>query len=380
MKKYILYSLIAIIASCTHVKKESDQKLSGVVPDDPKELVKVNRIVSEIPKVESAVAAPVTCYFTNPAPNSKVSGTVTVSISAAVEKHKPSSYGLASTKLIIDNVVQPNSSPVQAVWSWVPTTGIHTLTATAIDTRGRSATSTIQVSKDADIIVVPPPTEPLPTEFILKAPPHVPQGSEGSCLANALMASRSINEYYKTGATSYSESTNIYTPEFMFDLAKVGETCGIGSAMLNSLNIMYGKGSLPWVHFPYDPTNGCATTLITPAMYTVAANHKIKNYASILSTNPQLVKQTLVSGISLPCTFIYDDNYFLAKEGTIWASRANPSITNGPHAGVIIGYSDSKKAFLLRGTWGPTWGSGGNIWVDYTFFPTVIGYLWRMEL
>src|SRR5574344_227390 len=38
------------------------------------------------------------------------------------------------------------------------------------------------------------------------------------------------------------------------------------------------------------------------------------------------------------------------------------------HAMVLSGYDDSKHAFRVRNSWGPSWGDNGSIWVDYDFF------------
>ena len=39
----------------------------------------------------------------------------------------------------------------------------------------------------------------------------------------------------------------------------------------------------------------------------------------------------------------------------------------GGHAVAIIGFSDSKKAFLIQNSWSEDWGKNGRFWLPYSF-------------
>jgi C1A family cysteine protease len=39
----------------------------------------------------------------------------------------------------------------------------------------------------------------------------------------------------------------------------------------------------------------------------------------------------------------------------------------GGHAVCVIGYDDSKSAFLVRNSWGSRWGWNGNFWLPYAY-------------
>jgi len=39
----------------------------------------------------------------------------------------------------------------------------------------------------------------------------------------------------------------------------------------------------------------------------------------------------------------------------------------GGHAVCVIGYDDSRKAFLVRNSWGAGWGVGGNFWLPFSY-------------
>ena len=41
--------------------------------------------------------------------------------------------------------------------------------------------------------------------------------------------------------------------------------------------------------------------------------------------------------------------------------------TLGGHAVMAVGYDDQKQAFIVRNSWGPTWGLGGYCYMPYAY-------------
>jgi C1A family cysteine protease len=39
----------------------------------------------------------------------------------------------------------------------------------------------------------------------------------------------------------------------------------------------------------------------------------------------------------------------------------------GGHAVLAVGYDDAKKSFLVRNSWGPSWGANGYCWMPYSY-------------
>jgi cathepsin K len=52
---------------------------------------------------------------------------------------------------------------------------------------------------------------------------------------------------------------------------------------------------------------------------------------------------------------------------------SNPSVN---HAIVLVGWNDSKKAWLLRNSWGTGWGEKGYMWIDYKSSNVGFGTIW----
>jgi hypothetical protein len=77
--------------------------------------------------------------------------------------------------------------------------------------------------------------------------------------------------------------------------------------------------------------------------------------------------------------FVDEDFQNLSSENNgLWNYRSEESETLGGHAMCILGYNDYKYggAFLVRNSWGTTFGANGNVWIKYTDFKKVIGEAW----
>src|SRR5207247_2356974 len=111
-------------------------------------------------------------------------------------------------------------------------------------------------------------------------------GGEASCAAfSTVYAARSAEQFYKTGATSYSYSTNIFSPEFIYDQTKfVAGDCSSGTAPSTALDFMLSKGVCTWQSMPYSDMNGCSL-LPGSSQTSEAANYKIVSYSKIVKSD-----------------------------------------------------------------------------------------------
>jgi C1A family cysteine protease len=216
---------------------------------------------------------------------------------------------------------------------------------------------------DTPPTVVDPPST-LPSSVALTMPAVGYQGSEGSCVAFAVAYARSSDQYYRSGASSYNEATNITSPEFLFNQTKTDDNCS-GSAMLNALEFLKVSGICTWQTMPYSASNGCSL-MPTSQQSTEALNYKIASYSKVYTSDMTAIKTLLASHRALLTTFSIDDNFKYAQPGYIWKSYAGtPSLVHGV---TICGYDDSKNAFKIINSWGTSWGDQGYLWIDYDFF------------
>lgn len=226
--------------------------------------------------------------------------------------------------------------------------------------------------------VIPPPAEDstflppatLPSRHVLAMPPVGNQGAESSCMAWATAYARSVEHFYSTGATTYSNSTNIVSPEYIYNLAKVNADCYSGTAFVFTLNLLVDKGVCTWASMPYSSSNGCSL-LPTAAQDLEAANYQIPVYSRIYNYDQAAIKNMIYTSHPVLTGVSIDQNFRNASPGYIWNSYSGFS---GDHGIVICGYDDAKHAYLAINSWGTNWGDAGFIWIDYDFFPTISSY------
>jgi hypothetical protein len=315
--------------------------------------------------VSADVTAP-TVSITSPASGSSVSGTVNVAVTAS------DNVGVKSVSLSVDGTVISTLSAAPYNFSWNSTNvadGNHSLTAKAIDAAGNTNSNSIIVNKNTSVTTLPPTI--LPASYSLLMPPPGQQGGEGSCAAFATVyAARSVEQFYKTNATTYSYATNIFSPEFVYDQIKTSD-CGSGTGVTTSLDFLMNTGVCTWQSMPYSSYNGCSL-VPTSSQANEAANYKIASYSKIMTSDITAIKTMIVNKHAVIITVATDQTFWDAQPGFIWkAYTAAPGIS---HALVISGYDDTKHAYKVMSSWGTTWGEGGFSWIDYDFLPQAAFY------
>jgi Cysteine protease len=365
----------------------NNSRLSGVAPDDPMTLSKIKLIVSSDfvanssryllssqslisgrkikTTTSSDVTAPVTS-ITSPSNAASVSGTININVSAT------DNVGVSSVSLSVDGTVIATAKISPYTFSWNTTNvidGTHTLTSTASDAAGNSSAYTITVTKNTTVIVQPPPAVPLPTTYQLITPVPRQQGSEGSCVSFSIAyGARSIEQYYKTGATSYSDATNQFSPEYVFNQVNLYGQCS-SSATVPVLDLLKNQGVCTWQTMPYD-WFGCSTQP-NDVQRAEAANYKISSYSTIINQDQTAIKTMIASNHPIIVNSNIDQQFYNATPGFIWNSWTSNA---GYHAFILCGYDDNMHAYKAMNSWGTNWGDGGFIWIDYDFFPTVASY------
>jgi len=239
-------------------------------------------------------------------------------------------------------------------------------------TSGGSSTPTPPPPTDTTTVIVVQPT-PLPSSYLLTTPTPGNQGGEGSCVAWATASARSIEQYYRTNAASYSYSTDIFSPEYIFNQIEVGGCSA--SAMGDAMYLVQNQGVCTWQSMPYSSLNGCST-MPTNSQIAEAANYKIPSYSVLYASDITAIKTALAAKHPLATTAVIDDHFYNATAGYIWNSLGTMVTT---HAFVLVGYDDSKNAFKILNSWGTSWGDSGYLWVDYNFLSQVAGTLYQMN-
>lgn len=245
-------------------------------------------------------------------------------------------------------------------------------TTTPVDT---TTTTTPATPTDTTTITPPPPTDttiitpaPLPSSYLITMPSVRHQGTEGSCVSFAVTYARASEQYYKTGATSYNDAVNVFSPEYVFD--QVGFPDCSGSAVTTSLDLLKNQGVCTWQSMPYSTNNGCSV-MPNSTQTAEAANYKIASYSRLIDSDQLAIKTMIASNHAVIASFTIDGSFKNAYPGFIWKSLTGNS---GSHTMAICGYDDVKHAYKAINSWGTGWGDAGYIWIDYDFFPVAASY------
>ena len=153
--------------------------------------------------------------------------------------------------------------------------------------------------------------------------------------------------------------------------------CSVLDFMVNSENGTDRKDN----GFNKNELYACRANKNAPGMTFKEAQHylrhnglngkKINSYSKINSA--AAAKQAILGiGPVVAGLPVYDTYY-----NDFWKKRGN---INGGHAITLVGYSDDKKAFLLRNSWGTSWADNGYVWLPYEDFESSCFECWTIMM
>lgn len=203
--------------------------------------------------------------------------------------------------------------------------------------------------------------------FSLVTPPVANQGGEGSCCAFAVgYYQLSIEWYYKKLASSFSNTVNVFSPEYLFDLVTTSLTCS-GSGLITNSRFVQNNGCVLYNTMPYvDGT--CASFVPSSPQVTEAALYKPGVLNQIPIIDKAGIKAALLGNHPVVTQIAADQQFYTAGPGFIWNSFTG---VVGYHAIAFVGYDDTKNAYKIVNSWGTSWGDAGYSYIDYDFAATV---------
>ncbi|KAB2872484.1 MAG: C1 family peptidase [Bacteroidales bacterium] len=207
-----------------------------------------------------------------------------------------------------------------------------------------------------------PDVEVKATVLDLNVPPVGNQGGEGSCVAwGTTYAARSINWQASHPAT-WSQSVNIFSPEYVYNQIKVRRPCSSGSYVIRGLDLLVAQGVCTWTSMPY--TDVSCTLLPTTAQKTEAALYKISGYGTVTRTT-DVIKSFLAAGKPVIVAGPVNNAYMSLVSGAVLTTFDGSSL--GGHCYCVVGYDDNKGAFKFMNSWGTSWATGGFGYIAYGY-------------
>lgn len=208
---------------------------------------------------------------------------------------------------------------------------------------------------------------PLPSRVDLREtqllPPIEDQGNLGSCVAHA--ATAAIEYLERRSATADVERSRLFV---YYGAREIEGTIkeDAGCQIRDAFKVLNKLGAPDEALWPYNPRK--FRTKPTKVAYANAALSRLFKYQRV-KVNTLAIKQTLAQ--SLPVV-IGVDLYASFESDAVAASGEVPLPTHaeetiGGHAMLAVGFDDAQQAFLVRNSWGKTWGQQGYCWMPYAY-------------
>lgn len=205
---------------------------------------------------------------------------------------------------------------------------------------------------------VTPVTVPLPDSIDLrsKCGPIINQGELGCCTACAL-----------TGNLEFLKKL-IFSRLFLYFNERVirhTQNVDSGASIRDGIKTLTKLGDCLESFWPYIINE--FTVKPNDKAYNDASKYLVDRYYRIKTIDE--MKHTLSLGFPFVFGFsVYDsfESPKVTKTGTVPMPLKGEHMLGG-HAVMAVGYSDSQKQFIVRNSWGSTWGDDGYFYMPYDY-------------
>ena len=224
-----------------------------------------------------------------------------------------------------------------------------------------------------------PKSTTLPAEYDLHLaglmPPPGSQKQQGSCVAWAVgYTTRSYyyKRYHKESYLTQSgtlSKVKVFSPAYIYNQLNGGKDDGIsipGALLLLQKEGVCTEDLMPYNYLDY-------TTQPSNEAKTKAALFKIQNYGYFNPPTVLGIKQQLYYDNPVIVSISLDEdtwNFEPVNQNYVWRTFGK---FKGSHAMVIVGYSDTMKAFKLQNEYGTGWKNNGFVWLAYDNLSVIKG-------
>jgi C1A family cysteine protease len=206
----------------------------------------------------------------------------------------------------------------------------------------------------------------LPPSVDLRAqcPPVYDQGQLGSCTANAIGAAIQFEQMKQKQKAFTPSRLFIYYNERVMEGTVDSDS---GAQIRDGIKSVGSIGACPETEWPYDITK-FQIKPPDPPCYKDAALGKVVQYQRVAQT-PNQMKGCLASGYPFVFGFTVYDSFEspqVAQTGQVSMPQAGEAAIGG-HAVLGVGYDDKSQRFMVRNSWGDSWGIKGYFTMPYAY-------------
>lgn len=193
------------------------------------------------------------------------------------------------------------------------------------------------------------------------------QESLGSCISNSICSAFIFDQISKNLPPFNPSRMFLYYNE---RFSKGMQNIDSGSSIRDSIKCINKFGICKENQWPYQINY--FTTQPNKKCYTDAKFKKCLKYKKLDNSNIKCLKACLSSGKP----FIFGFSVYSSFEDpTIWNPKVdampipNPNKESllGGHSVLAVGYSDKRKCFIIKNSWGKKWGLDGYFFMPYSF-------------
>jgi len=190
------------------------------------------------------------------------------------------------------------------------------------------------------------------------------QDKLGSCTANAIAAAYEYDEIKQN-------EKDVFIPSRLFIYYNERKIEGSidtdsGAEIRDGIKSISVDGVCSEDMWKYDITK--FTECPTQECYEQAKNHKSIEYKRVVQSLEQL-KQCLIEGFPIVFGFnVYSsfETQEVAETGIMPMPKEGEELLGG-HAVCAVGFDDNRNVFIVRNSWGDSWGDKGYFYMPYAF-------------
>jgi C1A family cysteine protease len=202
------------------------------------------------------------------------------------------------------------------------------------------------------------------------------QGRLGSCTANALASALEFLEIKNKLPDVFMSRLFIYYNERVLENTVTSDS---GASLRDGIKTLSKQGCCPETEWPYIISR-FRTRPINPC-YTHAVKHVAQSYYRISTLND--MKTCLASGYPFVFGFVVYSSFesnTVATTGIAPMPSPKEKVLGG-HAVLAVGYDNATQRFLIKNSWGTSWGVKGYFYLPYAYMtnPYLAGDMWYVS-
>jgi C1A family cysteine protease len=232
-----------------------------------------------------------------------------------------------------------------------------------------------------DFVLAAAPVAALPPSVDLRpsCPPVYDQGQLGSCTANAIAGAIQYEQIRQKAHKPFTASRLfIYYNERVMEHTVAEDA---GAQIRDGIKSVNHVGACPETDWPYVIAN-FAKKPPTRA-YKDAPLGKAVTYRRVVQTLDQM-RACLAGGLPIILGIsVYEsfESQQVARSGVVPMPAQSEKLLGG-HAILAVGYHDAEQRFIMRNSWGTSWGMHGYFTIPYAYLTdsNLCDDLWTIQM